>query len=116
MINGIYLLINKNLEEYKDDLMNVVVLLLVMFFLVGLGIIVIVMGLLSGGLFGKFIIIFVFVILCVIMYVILISVNEIIKFFGKNVMIIIIKMMGFILMIIGIEMLIIGIKIGFYLI
>ncbi|AFV73173.1 hypothetical protein SaSA201_1794 [Streptococcus agalactiae] len=56
-----------------------------------------------------------FAILCVIMYVILISANEITKFLGKNAMTIITKMMGLILMTIGIEMLITGIKIGFHL-
>lgn len=111
MINGIHSPTNKNLEEHKDDPMNVAVSPLAMPLLAGPGTI----ALSSGGLSGKLITILAFAILCVIMYVILISANEITKFLGKNAMTIITKMMGLILMTIGIEMLITGIKIGFHL-
>ncbi|HHU5241803.1 TPA: MarC family protein [Streptococcus agalactiae] len=115
MINGIHSPTNKNLEEHKDDPMNVAVSPLAMPLLAGPGTIATAMGLSSGGLSGKLITILAFAILCVIMYVILISANEITKFLGKNAMTIITKMMGLILMTIGIEMLITGIKIGFHL-
>ncbi|HGA0325701.1 TPA: MarC family protein [Streptococcus agalactiae] len=115
MINGIHSPTNKKLEEHKDDPMNVAVSPLAMPLLAGPGTIATAMGLSSGGLSGKLITILAFAILCVIMYVILISANEITKFLGKNAMTIITKMMGLILMTIGIEMLITGIKIGFHL-
>ncbi|EAO62339.1 integral membrane protein of the MarC family [Streptococcus agalactiae 18RS21] len=84
MINGIHSPTNKNLEEHKDDPMNVAVSPLAMPLLAGPGTIATAMGLSSGGLSGKLITILAFAILCVIMYVILISANEITKFLWKK--------------------------------
>ncbi|PZO94986.1 MAG: hypothetical protein DI617_04995 [Streptococcus pyogenes] len=110
MINGVHSPTNKHLEESRQDPMDVAISPLAMPLLAGPGTIATAISLVGNDTSTKLITILAFALLCLMMYMILLSAKKITQLRGSNAMNVMTRMMGLILMTIGIEMLMTGIK------
>lgn len=112
MINGNHSPSYKGMEQQavNSDPMSIAISPLAMPLFAGPGTITTALSLANGGLRNQLITVVAFALLCVITYLLLRSAKQIAGFLGKNLMKIITKMMGLLLLSIGIHMIIVSVQ------
>ena len=112
MINGNHSPSYKGMEQQavNSDPMSIAISPLAMPLFAGPGTITTALSLANGGLQNQLITVVAFALLCVITYLLLRSAKQIAGFLGENLMKIITKMMGLLLLSIGIQMIIVSVQ------
>ena len=112
MINGNHSPSYKGMEQQavNSDPMSIAISPLAMPLFAGPGTITTALSLANGGLQNQLITVVAFALLCVITYLLLRSAKQIAGFLGENLMKIITKMMGLLLLSIGIQMIIVSMQ------
>ena len=112
MINGNHSPSYKGMEQQavNSDPMSIAISPLAMPLFAGPGTITTALSLANGGLRNQLITVVAFAILCVITYLLLRSAKQIAGFFGKNLMKIITKMKGLLILSTGIKMIIVSVQ------
>ena len=112
MINGNHSPSYKGMEQQavNSDPMSIAISPLAMPLFAGPGTITTALSLANGGLQNQLITIVAFAFLCVITYLLLRSAKQIAEFLGENLMKIITKLMGLLLLSIGIQMIIVSVQ------
>ena len=112
MINGNHSPSYKGMEQQavNSDPMSIAISPLAMPLFAGPGTITTALSLANGGLRNQLITVVAFALLCVITYLLLRSAKQIVDFLGKNLMKIITKMIGLLLLSIGIQMIIVSVQ------